>query len=331
MSLFLIGAGFNADAAAEVGSVYGNSFYDGRFLMNCAYPLVADVAHLCFELDQVPANKSIEQLFDDALAQRDYGPLKKLSYRLMEADYHLATRLSSSENSNCYREFFERFAGSNFMTFNYDSLPEIILHRAKRWHPHDGYGVSVKVEPFLRTADADNRDSTSLVLHLHGSFCVRTSETEMRRNPGDAISWLEPLALPRYSFDPNSISHCFPLYRKTMSSTGYVPIEERVIAPIPDKAQGLNQPFIKETYSKARSLVRESGTLIAVGYSFNSHDSASYRPILHALSESVDRSLVLVSPHASNLALEIRGAYHSLQVTPIDQTFKAWAGDSFRC
>ena len=99
MSLFLIGAGFNADAAAEVGPVFGNSF-DGRFPMNCAYPLVADVAHLCFELDQVPANKSTEQLFDGALAQRDYGPLKKLSYRLMKADYYLATRLSSSENSN---------------------------------------------------------------------------------------------------------------------------------------------------------------------------------------------------------------------------------------
>jgi hypothetical protein len=237
LSLFLIGAGFNADAAAEVGPVYGNSFFDGRFLMKCAYPLVADVAHLCFELDQVPASKSVEQLFYDALAQHDYGPLKKLSDRLMEADYHLATRLSSSENSNCYREFFETFSGSNFMTFNYDSLPEIILHRAERWFPHDGYGVSVEAEPFLHTADADNRNSPSLVLHLHGSFCVRTSETEIRRNPGDAISWLEPLAMPRYSFDPNSISHCFPLYRKTMSSTRHVPIEERVIAPIPDKAQ----------------------------------------------------------------------------------------------
>ena len=137
--------------------------------------------------------------------------------------------------------------------------------------------------------------------------------------------------MPRYSFDPNSISHCFPLYRTTMSRTGYVPIEERVIAPIPDKAQELNQPFIKQTYSKACSLVRESGTLVAVGYSFNSHDSASYRPILQALSESVDRSLVVVSPHASKLASEIRGAYHSLQVTPIDKTFKAWAGNSFRC
>ena len=120
--------------------------------------------------------------------------------------------------------FFETFAGSNFVTFNYDSLPEIFLHRAKRWYPHDGYGVPVEVERLLGTTDADNRNSTSLVLHLHGSFCVHTSENEIRRNPRNAISWLEPLATPRYSFDPDSISHCFPSYRQTMSSTGYVRI-----------------------------------------------------------------------------------------------------------
>src|SRR5208337_4802505 len=200
LSLFLIGAGFNADAAAEAGPIYGNSIYVGRYPMDCGYPLVADVAHLCFELDEAPPDKSIEQLFDDALARHDYGPLNKLSNRLMEADYRLATCLSSSEQSNCYQKFFTTFAGSNFVTFNYDSLPEIFLHRAKRWYPHDGYGVPVEVERFLAATNVDDPNSTSVVLHLHGTFCVHTSENEIRRNPGDAMSWLEPLATPRYSF-----------------------------------------------------------------------------------------------------------------------------------
>jgi hypothetical protein len=146
----------------------------------------------------------------------------------------------------------------------------------------------------------------------------------------DAISWLEPLGTPRYYFDPYSISHCFPSYVRARSSTGHVPIEERIIAPIPDKAHQLKQPFICKTYSRACSLVREYGTLIAVGFSFNSHDKASYSPILEALSQSRDRRLVVVSPDATKLADKIRDAHPSLQVQPIDRGFRAWGDDSFR-
>jgi hypothetical protein len=92
LSIFLLGAGFNADAAKEVGPIYGNSIYVGRYLMDVSYPLVADVAQLCFELDQVPPDQSIEELFCDALDRNDYAPLKKLSDRLMEADYRLVSR-----------------------------------------------------------------------------------------------------------------------------------------------------------------------------------------------------------------------------------------------
>lgn len=328
--LFLIGAGFNADAAGEVGPVYGNSIYDGRYVIDCGYPLVADVARLCFDLDQAPIEKSIEDLFREALERNDYRPLNKLSDRLMEADYRLATGLSSSDETNCYRDFFQQFAESNFITFNYDSLPEILLHREKRWYPHDGYGVPVEVEPALGVKGTGNQDSTSLVLHLHGSLCVYSVSHEIKRDTGDAISWLRRLGSPRYRFDPDSISHCFPLYGRAMSSTGRIPVEERVIAPVPNKAQHLKEPFISTTYNRACSLVRDSGTLAAIGYSFNRHDSASFGPILQALSESVDRKLVVVSPNASNLVEDISRAYNSLQITPVGKTFKAWAEDSFR-
>ena len=254
--MFLLGAGFNADAAKEVGPIYGNSIYVGRYLMDVSYPLVADVAQLCFELNDVPPDESIEGLFCDALERHDYAPLQKLSDRLMEADYRLATRLSVPEQPNRYQAFFERFAGSNFITFNYDSLLEILLHASQRWFPHDGYGMPVEVEPSFGATDTEGRNSASLVLHLHGSFCIYSNEFEINRRPGDSISWLEPLGTPRYYFDPYSISDCFPLYARARSSTGHVPIEERIIAPIPDKAQQLKQPFIQKTYVKACSLVR---------------------------------------------------------------------------
>jgi hypothetical protein len=116
-----------------------------------------------------------------------------------------------------------------------------------------------------------------------------------------------------------------------MPSTGRVPIEERVIAPIPDKAQKLNQPFVSETYGKACSLVRESGTLAVIGYSFNSYDRLSYQPVLQALDESPGRKLIVISPDASEPAVRIRKEYPRLHVEPIERTLKSWAADSFRC
>jgi hypothetical protein len=70
--------------------------------------------------------------------------------------------------------------------------------------------------------------------------------------------------------------------------------------------------------------------LIAVEYSFNGHDKASYSPILEALSQSRDRRLVVVSPNATELADMIRAAHPSLKVQSIDRGFRAWGDDCFR-
>ncbi|HME00909.1 MAG TPA: hypothetical protein VKM93_26810 [Terriglobia bacterium] len=182
----------------------------------------------------------------------------------------------------------------------------------------------------LKPIEFAERASTCVVLHLHGSFCVYTSEFDIKRNPGDEMEWLNQLDRPRYSFDPDSITSCFPPYRPATSRTGRVSIEERVIAPIPDKADALKLPFISETYRKACSLVRESGVLVAVGYSFNNHDRPSYEPILHALDKSRERTLIIVSPQARKLADKIGAEYRTLRVRPINKTFKGWAEDSFR-
>ena len=157
------------------------------------------------------------------------------------------------------------------------------------------------------------------------------SEFEKRREPGEAITWLHPLGRPRYGFDADSITTLyFPPYRRAMFNTGYVPIKERVIAPIPDKAQELKLPFISETYRRACSLVRESGTVVAIGYSFNHYDAASYGRILQSLTESLERELIVVSPDASEPATRIRHEYPHLRVTPLEITLKGSAADSFR-
>ena len=56
--LFLLGAGFNADAKSEVGPVFGESIYIGWHEVECGYPLLADLWRICFGLDNPPADAS---------------------------------------------------------------------------------------------------------------------------------------------------------------------------------------------------------------------------------------------------------------------------------
>jgi len=83
-----------------------------------------------------------EDLFSTALERSDYEPLAKLAYHLRYADYYIANELATDKALNCYRKFFETFESSQFLTFNYDSLPETFLQRLGRWYPPDGYGCS---------------------------------------------------------------------------------------------------------------------------------------------------------------------------------------------
>jgi hypothetical protein len=143
MPTFILGAGFNVDATAEAGPIFGEALYMGRYQIECGYRLVGDTLRLCFGLDVPPAGKSIEDLFADILARGNYGPLVKLADRLREADFSIASRLASGERLNCYRHFFDVFARSHFLTFNYDSLPETFLFRLGRWYPRDGFGLRI--------------------------------------------------------------------------------------------------------------------------------------------------------------------------------------------
>ena len=274
MPTFILGAGFNVDATAQAGPIFGNSLYIGRYQVQCGYPLVSDTLRLCFGLDRIPAGRSIEHLFSEALQHRNFDPLGKLADRLREADFRIASRLASDEKLNCYRRFFETFADGPFLTFNYDSLPETFLFRLGSWYPHDGYGVPVLAHLPPGHEELAEKTSRSLVLHLHGSLCIRTSEYEQRRKPGDPIAWLTRRDSPLYAFDPSSISANFAPFHRDIGADD---VEDRIIAPVPDKSKGLTEAFISDTYKRAEALVRNSDIVVAIGYSFNPHDRASYQ------------------------------------------------------
>ncbi len=316
MAAFILGAGFNADAAAEAG----------RQPHDSGYPLVGDMLRLCFGLPEVPSGKSIEDLFSEALERRDYGPITKLADRLRSADYYIANALVRAERPNCYQRFFQRFQDSHFLTFNYDSLPETFLFRLRRWYPSDGYGVRVVARVPPGSERLAKMTSTALMLHLHGSLCIRTSEYEARREPGGSIAWMTERDEPRYAFDPSSISANFAPFDRDV---GIDDVEDRIIAPVPDKSKGLKEAFIRDTYNKAEAVLRNSDTVVTIGYSFNQHDRASYQRLLRALGEYPGRKLLLVSPDAGTVADAIRPAYPKLAIIPLERTFKQWASAAF--
>lgn len=326
MPTFILGAGFNVDAVAEAGPIFGESLYLGRYQIKCGYPLVCDTIRLCFGLDAIPEGKSIEDLFSDAVKGGDYGPIRKLADLLREADYYIARRIASDGEPNCYRNFFGAFAESNFLTFNYDSLPETFLFRRSRWYPHDGYGLRVSARVLRGTHGFEGMKSSALVLHLHGSLCIRTSEYEPLREPGNAMPMLTERDEPLYAFDPSSISANFtPFVREAGSDD----VEDRIIAPIPDKSGGLRDAFIGGTYAKAVALVRGSDSVVAIGYSFSPHDRTSFQPLLHALGESRSRRLLVVAPDAGDIADAIRPAFPQLDIKATEATFRQWVDASF--
>lgn len=330
-SVFLLGAGFNADAKPQVGPVYGESIYIGTHEIQCAYPLLGDLAQLCFDLPSPPADRSIEELFHESLEAHQFEPLRRLAHALMKADYYLASRLlpTSGVPPHCYSRFFERFGGAQFLTFNYDSLPEVFLLRHGQWYPHDGYGVPVVAEVASGHDHVLEQSSASLVLHLHGSLCLYTSTFTFEPTPGDRVSWYKKLPQPKFLFDPDSISNLFTPFQRLPPVLGYEPIERRVVAPVPDKSHGLKKDFTDAVYLRAAELVSSSAVLlVAIGYSFNPHDRTSYDSLLSAL-KSRNNSLLVVSPDADAIRSRLSHEYPGLQVHAVPSTFKAWADADF--
>ena len=229
-SLFLIGAGFNVDAGRR-RTPSGTE---------CWYPLVSDVAPLCFGLaaSDLPPGKSIDGLFAES---SDRQPMKSLADKLMEADYYLASRLISEEMPSCHREFFKTFAGANFLTFNYDSLPEILLFKSGRWFPEDGYGVPVQAELTFGTSLPADRISTSQVLHLHGSFCLRATDFQIEERRAGQIAWLKMLDRPQFKFDPDCLSPVFFPYRRVLPDPRMKRPKAVSLPPFPTRARNYSR------------------------------------------------------------------------------------------
>ena len=324
--LFILGAGFNKDAKREVGQVMVRNMYSIEYEIQVDYPLVYDLYKICFGLEGSEQDISIEEMISNAISENNYQPLKKLYDKISKADYYLAYKLANFEDKsiNCYLKFLSEFKSSSFLTFNYDSLVETILFKLKRWYPHDGYGVPVEVE--CNKIDTGLRESSCKVLHFHGSFCINTAEIDLIKKPGDSILFIQEKEKPDYLFDPDRITNLFSPYNRAILGPGNLErIESRVIAPVPDKTEGLKKNFIQETYKKAKSLLMSSDTLISIGYSFNPLDKNSYESLIR----SFNGRHIIIDPNAEGIARLLKKSDYSAQFVPITSTLKEWVDDGF--
>ncbi len=248
----------------------------------------------------------------------------------MGADYRIGEYFTgdNTQRENPYFLFIDEFHSSHLLTLNYDSLLEILLFHMKRWKPDDGYGIDIVTEQQTLALPYQLPDrSRNLVLHLHGTFCVYPVEFYLEKDGTNSIEWIKNLDKPRYVFDPDSLTHRFFPYRRILPGPSYSFPYERVIAPVPDKAQELKRDFIQSVYRRAVSLIEKYDPVIAIGYRFSEYDSSSYRPLLQLIS-NLSKRLFVISPSADEIANRIEVNY-DLRTVPIALTFAGWASNGF--
>ena len=118
-------------------------------------------------------------------------------------------------------------------------------------------------------------------------------------------------------------------YRRTPPTHGYTPVQNRVVAPVPDKTEGLQGRFVRSMYERAAELIAESGKLVAIGYSFHLNDRRSYDPLLLALDHAPDPRIILVNPDATTIAARLKPQFQRAEIQPIELTFGEWVRSGF--
>lgn len=320
--VFLLGAGFNVDAASEAG----NPKSPERLIR---YPLVCELLDVCFGMDVLPTDKSIEDLFQDCIDKGRKEPLNALYQCLMEADYFITPHLTRGGDfeNNIYLKFLKDFSTAPLITFNYDSLPEILLLGERLWRPEEGYGVSVQANQRpIKDKGLFVDKSRRSVLHLHGSLCVypATFEVQPRPKPEDDILQLKPK--PDFFFDPDNLGRCFFPYDRIYPDGNYTPVIDRVIAPIPDKSKGLHGEFIKAIYMQATEFVSAADQIVVIGYSFNPNDRASYAQLL---TKATGKIVLLISRNAGSLTHRLSSEHPDIQWKAESLSFKEWVNSGY--
>lgn len=317
-SVFLIGAGF---------SIGANGLVSPNERAGAAYPVASDMGK-CFG-GQYNLSLGVEQAFLTALGFRDHGPGKALIDLIQSADHYIGSRVAAMRDSP-YHNLVRLHPDATFLSFNYDCLLEQLLFNKHLWNPEDGFGVTTKMNLHPRAAENDTiaRSSRIRVLHLHGSLYAYPVEFETyKRSDCDLLLLCERNSL-EFRFDPDALERAFYPFKRIPPDIHYRLPYERIVFPIPDKSEKLEQRALKLVYDIAQKCIEAAGEVITIGYSFAKYDELSYRPLLSTLAQTSKCQLTVVDPNASIIAAHLEGEFPQLKIVPVSIGFADWIEQS---
>jgi hypothetical protein len=325
-TVFILGAGFSAAA---------NSYLRLDELPDAKpYPLVGDIGRECFG-PGYDLTQGVENSFAEAMARNDPVPVNNLVDLIQTADHYVG-RHAADDDQSIFLSLVRAFPGVAFLTFNYDSLLELVLVRRNLWTPYDGFGAQAQADlMFQGRTERCYQKSTIRVLHLHGSLCLYAKEWDVDRKQGDPIAEFKLKELPEFIFDPNALAKDFHsgdcyYYMKGQQDLSYCLPYERVIVPVPSKAPSLMQGFIQEIYKAAEQLLAKAERLIAIGYRFSECDLDSYERLLRSFAIIEGNPAFIINRSAQDIVQRMKYRYPKIAWFPVSSTFEMWAAGGFK-
>ena len=169
--------------------------------------------------------------------------------------------------------------------------------------------------------------SKNIILHKHGSLCIATEEFIIDTNSPMGMPELKHRDDPVFLFNPNTIEHRFPFFRRLMSSVSYEQLWERCIAPITHKASNFNKPFFEKVRIKTIGCIRNVKKVVEIGYRFNPLDEGSFISILNEIDNN-NISVIITAPDTKEISLSLNERY-GYKVKANELTFIEWADKGF--
>jgi hypothetical protein len=165
--------------------------------------------------------------------------------------------------------------GDTIVSFNWDTLHESVLWRAKKWHYADGYGFKARDAP-------SQTHSPITILKLHGSVNWAQGSEDDR----------EPEIEHKDTFFPGAVDD----YETFRRGTGTWNEGRNLIVPSYLKDLSANR-LLLQLWELAREALGEADNLTVIGFSLNEADT----PARHLFGSALDRNpnlreVVVVAP-----------------------------------
>jgi hypothetical protein len=323
-TVFIVGAGFSLEANATRSS--------WAIERSVTYPTLADLAETCFT---PPVRlEDVEREFKSRYWRRKQKALRKLADLIGAADREIG-RVEARSPESVYHRLLNVYPSSHFISFNYDSLLELVLTQRREWFPHDGFGIRVEVgHSSAQGPISAPSQSKHIVMHLHGSIRLYSSILEFHNG------WLSSRPTPLSFYDPGDLEFWLgPFSRVTPDMirkkwrARYEPPEDRFIPPVPNKGEFVQAPGFTGHFpgilKRAQTMLSKAQGVIAIGYRFADSDSESWLPLLQTI-VTAEITLLIVAPDAHEIVTRLANRVTNLRVRGIGTTLGGWTNSGFK-